>query len=54
MRTWFVKRAATRWPVLVALVAAYPVGVAAAAPIFNSADLLVWAVGAVFVWGVAK
>lgn len=43
-----------RWPVVVALVAAWPVGVAAAEPVVNSADLLLLAVAGLFVWGWAR
>lgn len=50
----FVRRAATRWPAVVALVAAWPVGVAAAAPGFNSGDLLVWGIAALFAFGVTR
>lgn len=43
-----------RWPALVALVLAWPVGVAAAAPVINSGDLLVWGIAALFTYGVVR
>lgn len=43
-----------RWPALVALVLAWPVGVAAAAPVINSGDLLVWGIAALFIYGVVR
>lgn len=47
----FVRR---RWPALVALVLAWPVGVAAAVPVINGGDLLVWGIAALFTWGVSR
>lgn len=52
--TWFLRRAATRWPAVVAVIAAFPVGLAAADPVFNSGDLLVWGIAAMFAFGVSR
>lgn len=50
-RTTWTGKLRRRWPVLAALALAWPIGVAAAAPGINSADLLILGVGFVFVWG---
>lgn len=42
------------WPIWLAVVLAWPVGIAAAEPVVNGADLLLVGIGALFVWGVAR
>ena len=49
-----MRRAANRWPVMAALVLAWPVGAVAADPVFNSGDLLMFGVAALFVIGVRR
>ena len=51
---WKLAAIKRRWPVVAAVAAAWPVGVAAGGPVFNSADLLVWAVAGLFVYGVCR